>query len=118
MEDDDNFGERNGFFKTYHISVLKKLSRDDLAALSACQTDQERLVCVHSLPYVHQVPDVVLSAMSKPMPSAKSATEAQKKRTKGNEAFKLKDYKRAVQLYSEAILKAPVISDGTCISTH
>lgn len=118
MEDDDNFGERDGFFKTYHIGVLKKLSRDNLTALSACQTDEERLVCVHSLPYIHLVPDVVLSAMSKPMPNTKSATEALKNRTKGNEAFKLKDYKRAVQLYSEAILKAPVISDGTYISTR
>lgn len=113
MEDDDNFGERNGFFKGYHISVLKKLTLDNLVALSACQTDEERLVCVHSLPYVHQVPDIVSLEMAKTLPKRKSAVEAQQKRTRGNEAFKMKDYSGAIRLYSEAVLKAPIISDGT-----
>ena len=112
MEDDDNFGEKNGFFKGYHISVLKKLTRDDLMALSGCRTDEERLVCVHKLPYVHQVPDIVSLEMAKPSPNGKSSTEAQQKRTKGNEAFKMKDYLRAARLYSDAILKAPIISSG------
>ncbi|XP_046441017.1 SET and MYND domain-containing protein 4-like isoform X1 [Daphnia pulex] len=107
MEEDDNFGEKNGFFKTYHLSVLKKLCIGDLAGLSACRNDEERLVYVHSLPYVHEVPHEMSSAMGNSLPSSKSATVAQKKRTEGNEFFKKKDYPSAVRLYSEAVSKAP-----------
>lgn len=114
MEDDDNFGEKNGFFKTYHISVLRKLRNGDLAALKACCNDEERLVFVHSLPYVHEIP-LMSSAMAKSLPNGKSAIDAQKKRTEGNEFFKKKNYERAVRLYSEAISKAPSIAKGIYI---
>ena len=113
MEEDDNFGEKNGFFKTYHLSVLKKLDRNHLMALSACRNDAERLDCVHGLSYVHQLPDTMSSALSKPQPNGKSAVEAKQKRTRGNEAFKKKDYSGAIRLYSEAVMKAPINSDGT-----
>ncbi|XP_032793835.2 SET and MYND domain-containing protein 4 [Daphnia magna] len=112
MEDDDNFGEKNGFFKTYHISVLRKIRNGDLAALKACCNDEERLVFVHSLPYVHEIP-LMSSAMAKSLPNGKSAIDAQKKRTEGNEFFKKKNYERAVRLYSEAISKAPSIAKDT-----
>ena len=112
MEEDDNFGEKNGFFKTYHLSVLRKLDRDHLMALSACRNDQERLDCVHGLSYVHQLPEAMSSALSKPSPNGKSTAEAKTKRTQGNEAFKMKDYSRAIRLYTEAVMKAPINSDG------
>lgn len=113
MEEDDNFGEKNGFFKTYHLSVLKKLCNGDLAGLSACRNDEERLVYVHSLPYVHEVPHEMSSAMGNSLPSGKSATVAQKKRTEGNEFFKKKDYPSAVRLYSDSVCKAPTdITNG------
>ncbi len=112
MEEDDNFGEKNGFFKTYHISVLKNLRNGDLSELSACRNDEERLVYIHSLPYVHQVPYEMSSAMGDSLPSGKSAALAQKKRTEGNEFFKKKDYPSAVRLYSEAVSKAPNITNG------
>ncbi|XP_057377156.1 SET and MYND domain-containing protein 4-like [Daphnia carinata] len=109
MEDDDNFGEKNGFFKTYHLAVLRKLRNGDLAGLKACCNDEERFIFVHNLPYVHEIPQEMSLAMAKSLPSGKSAPDAQKKRTEGNEFFKKKNYKRAVQLYSEAIAKAPSI---------
>lgn len=106
MEEEDNFGEKNGFFKPYHIAVLKNLRNGDLSALSACRNDEERLVYVHSLPYVHEVPNEMSSAMGN-LTNGKSAAIAQKKRTEGNEFFKKKDYPSAVRLYSEAVSKAP-----------
>lgn len=112
MEDDDNFGEKNGFFKTYHISVLRKLRKGDLAGFSVCRNDEERLVYVHGLPYVHEIPQEMSTAMAESIPNGKSAIEAQKKRTEGNEFFKKKDYQCAVRLYTEAISKAPSIPKG------
>ncbi len=113
MEDDDNFGEKNGFFKTYHLAVLRKLDRDHLMALSTCRSDEERLECIRGLSYVHQLPEAMSSALSNLLPNGKSAVEAQQKRTQGNDAFKTKDYSRAVQLYTEAVMKAPsIIGDG------
>jgi hypothetical protein len=52
------------------------------------------------------------SAMGDSLPSGKSAVLAQKKRTEGNEFFKKKDYPSAVRLYSEAVSKAPNITNG------
>lgn len=53
------------------------------------------------------MPDVMMSAMTKPCFKGKSKAKAQQKRTEGNRAFQLKDYEKAVRLYSAAILEAP-----------
>jgi hypothetical protein len=51
--------------------------------------------------------------MGNSLPSGKSATVAQKKRTEGNEFFKKKDYPSAVRLYSDSVCKAPTdITNG------
>jgi len=48
-----------------------------------------------------------MSAMTKPCFKGKSKAKAQQRRTEGNRAFQLKDYEKAVRLYSAAILEAP-----------
>lgn len=53
------------------------------------------------------MPDLMMSAMTKPCFKGKSKAKAQQKRTEGNRAFQLKDYEKAVRLYSAAILEAP-----------
>ena len=50
--------------------------------------------------------------MTKPYFKGKSAEIARQKRTEGNKAFQQKDYPKAVQLYSDAILRAPFVNDN------
>lgn len=108
MEEDENVGQKNGFFKTYHLKVLESLNKTDLEQLQACTNDEQRFIFCHSLPYIHQHQPKALQQLFKP----KSSTLAAQKRIGGNKAFQAKNYLQAQQLYSLAILKAPFY-DGT-----
>ena len=103
MEDDENVGQKNGFFKTYHVKVLEKLVDSDLKQFSRCSTDEQKFVFCHRLPYIHQHQPPQL----KPLFKAKSSLLSTQERVEGNKAFAVKDYQRALLLYSSAVLKAP-----------
>lgn len=95
-----------GLFKAYHVNVLKHLDRDVLAGIAACKDDEERISFVHGLSFVHdRVP--LPRTTDRQQTGKKSKALAQQKRTEGNRAFQLKDYPKAVRLYSAAILHAP-----------
>lgn len=102
MEEDENVGDKNGFFKTYHLKVLESLKMADLEKFQACLNDEQRFTFCHALPYVHQLQPKELQRLFKP----KSSTRAAQRRIEGNKAFQLKNYLQALQLYSSAILKA------------
>lgn len=102
MEEDENVGDKNGFFKTYHLKVLESLKNTDLEQLKSCSNDEQRFAFCHSLPYVHQHQPKVLRRLFKP----KSSIHAGQRRIEGNKAFLIKNYLQALQLYSSAILKA------------
>ena len=110
MEEDDNVGVKNGFFKTYHLSVLDSLKSTDLEQLQACTTDEQRFVFCQSLSYVHQHRPKALQRLYK----SKSSTRSAQQRVEGNTAFKSKNYVQALQLYSSAILRAP-LHDGMMV---
>ena len=122
-DEDDAALKNNGFFKPYHINVLKRLDHKALLGISVCRNDEERLVFVNSLSYVHNMPDLMATSMAKPTTKwyrngKKSKAAAQKKRAEGNRAFQLKDYPKAVRLYSAAILQAPAGSAMTGSSNN
>lgn len=112
MEQDEEVGEKNGFFKRYHFNALKTVSDDELAVLAACRNDDERLVTLHGLSYVHQMPNDMAAIMAKPFFKGKAAEAARRRRLDGNKAFQAKDYLRAVDLYSEAVVRAPFVCQG------
>lgn len=113
MLDDEAIGEKNGFFKVYHFGVLNALSDAELEEFGALRTDAERLAWVHARDYVHQMPSRMAEIMlANSFVKGKSADAAHGKRLDGNRAFQARDYVSAVDLYSEAVLKAPFVHQG------
>ena len=113
MLDEEAVGEKNGFFKIYHFNVLNALSDGELDEFGALRTDEERLVWLHALGYVHAMPSKMGEIMSREFVKAKSAEAARKRRIEGNRAFQAKDYVSALDLYSEAVIRAPTVHQGT-----
>ena len=72
----------------------------------------QRLEYVHGLSYVHKMNAEMTNKMTRPYFKGKSTEIAHQKRIEGNKAFQLKDYSKAVQLYSSAILRAPFVNDN------
>ena len=101
-DENDGMGDRNGFFKSYHLQVLQRLRDADLQRLSACPDDAHRLTVCYGLACVHQHAEFGARFRSKSASRAKSA------RLEGNQAFQMSHYRRALACYSLALREAPL----------
>lgn len=100
--DEDDTGVRAGFFKNYHVDVLRELTDADLNRLASCRDNTERFDLVQSLPCLNKrrLPVECISRQ-------KSLLEARNQRLQGNEAFKQKELRQALSFYNAAVLNAP-----------
>lgn len=101
----------------YYSNVQKALNQLDNSALkefASYQNDVHRYECVRRMPAIADA--FILSA--KPRFDRKSAKESVRLREEGNDAFRNRNYPRAVDLYTRSILYAPYpdVVDGKASS--
>jgi len=100
MED----SERPGFFKDYYESVRKSVSKEQMDQFLALKTDQDKVRFVfESIPAIHEIE--LKSAVK-----GKSEKEAIENKEAGNKEFGKKRNEEALKCYSQAVVRAPVLS--------
>jgi len=96
--------DRPGFFKDYFNSVRCTVSPDQLNAFNKLKTDEERVkFCYETIPAVH---DIEIRHFFR----GKSERDALDRKEAGNKEFSQKKNVEALRCYSQAVVKAPVLS--------
>ena len=99
---DDN--ERPGFFKDYYNKVRMSITNEELQQFAGMATDEDKVrFCYERVAAIHDI-DV------RTFYHGKSERDALERKEAGNKAFGRKKNVEALQCYSQAVVKAPVLS--------
>lgn len=97
--------ERPGFFKQYYKTVRQAVPQDLVKQFTALSTDEERVrFCYEKVPEIH---DIEIRTFY----HGKSERDAIDRKEAGNKAFGRKKNSEALRCYSQAVIKAPVLSE-------
>ncbi|KAF2356039.1 Tetratricopeptide-like helical domain, partial [Trinorchestia longiramus] len=97
--------DRPGFFKQYYQKVRQSTSNELLQEFSKLSTDEEKVrFCFEKVPAVHEIE-------VRTFYHGKSERDALDRKEAGNKAFGRKKNVEALQCYSQAVVKAPVLSE-------
>lgn len=97
--------KKEGFFKDYLASIVDQVSEEEFQEFSKQQTDYDRIRYCWTLPALHKT-----MKSFRPSYRGKSADDSAKRREQGNEAFKEKDYRKALVMYNQSVAYAPYSS--------
>lgn len=96
--------DRPGFFKEYYKSVRKTVTNEQLNTFAKLANDEEKIRFVYEqIPAVH---DIEVRTFY----NGKSERDALERKEIGNKAFGRKKNLEALRCYSQAVVKAPVLS--------
>jgi len=96
--------DRPGFFKDYYQTVRNGVTAEQLTEFAKLATDEEKLrFCYENVPAVHEI-DVQTFYYGK------SERDALDRKEDGNKEFGKNNNVAALKLYSQAVVKAPVLS--------
>ena len=96
------YSKTEGFIKDVLIQLKKDVGEAEMEAFTRQKCDRDRLLFCWTLPAVHLVVPAV-----RPIFRAKTALEALNRRHQGNDAFKIKDYTKALFFYNQSVIFAP-----------
>ncbi|XP_018014886.2 SET and MYND domain-containing protein 4-like, partial [Hyalella azteca] len=97
--------DRPGFFKQYYQTVRQSITNDVLQEFSKLSSDEEKVrFCYEKIPAVHEI-DI------RTFYHGKSERDALERKEAGNKAFGRKKNVEALHCYSQAVVKAPVLSE-------
>ncbi|XP_046652353.1 SET and MYND domain-containing protein 4-like [Daphnia pulicaria] len=97
--------KKEGFFKDYLSAIVDQVSDEEFEGFTKQQTDRDRVVYCWTLPALHKT-----MKSFRPSYRGKSADESIKRREQGNEAFREKDYRKALVMYNQSVVYAPYSS--------
>lgn len=89
-------------FQDYLATIADEVTPEQYEEFATKKTDRDRILYCWTLPALHKVLPAI-----RPVYKAKSAEESLHKRETGNEAFKAKDYFKALNLYNQSVIYAP-----------
>lgn len=96
--------DRPGFFKAYYKTVRQAVSHELVQQFSAHTTDEQKVrFCYEKIPEIH---DIEIRTFY----HGKSERDALDRKEAGNKAFGRKKNADALRCYSQAVIKAPVLS--------
>lgn len=83
-------------------AIVDQVSDEEFEGFSKQRTDRDRIVYCWTLPALHKT-----MKSFRPSYRGKSADESIKRREQGNEAFREKDYRKALVMYNQSVVYAP-----------
>lgn len=83
-------------------TIADEVTQEQYDDFATKKTDTDRIMYCWTLPALHKVMPAL-----RPIYKAKSAEESLQRRESGNEAFKAKDYLKALNSYNQSVIHAP-----------
>ena len=96
------YSKTEGFIKDSLSQLKKDVSDAEMEAFAKQKCDRNRLLYCWTLPAVHRA-----APGARPVFRAKTALEALNRRHQGNDAFKDKNYTKALFFYNQSVIFAP-----------